>query len=188
MPCLLHQELSVLLFLSTFGCKSWEGHECKLGNVAADPGGNCQVRSSRSTGSQIHTPNTVHSPYIPLQIIHFSSSQIHIWLQCTRPVNPSKCTALTHKYISSFSVFILLMNNLLLRTNTHPSTLYCTNISIHNRQQLTHPSSYKALTPNKPLNTLYCTEHTQTSFHASEFQQYCLANAIECPQMQPMLY
>ena len=72
--------------------------------------------------------------------------------------------------------------------NTHPSTLYCTNISIHNRQQLTHPSNYKALTPNKPLNTLHCTEHTQTSFHGSGFQQYYLANAIECPQMQPMLY
>ena len=129
-----HYGVNVLFFLSTFSCKSWEGHECKLGNVAADPGGNCQVRSSRSTGSQIHTPNTMHSPYLPLQIIHFSSSQIHIQLQCNRFVHPSNCTALTHKYISSFPVFILHIIHpvhLYITADEHPSPAYQTHIQVH---------------------------------------------------------
>ena len=115
-------------FCSRHSVVSWEGHECKLGNVAADPGGNCQVRSSRSTGSQIHTPNTMHSPYLPLQITHFSSSQIHIQLQCTRPVKPSECTA--HKYNSSV-LSLYPSVHLYITADEHPSPAYWTHIQVN---------------------------------------------------------
>ena len=90
----------------------------------------------------------MHSPSKPLKM-YSTDTQIHFNFPCIHPSYNTPSTPLHHSWWTSFSSV----------PNTHPSTLYCTNISIHNRQQLTHPSNYKALTPNKPLNTLHCT-HT----------------------------